>query len=108
MNIVASSEPRIATLKVTNESIIAQLSDGRTISVPLAWSWRLSDATPTQRNKFEIMGSGQGVHWSELDEDISARGMLYGIPAHRSKRTAQPQRRIMPIATRRVTRSVAT
>ena len=101
MNIVASSEPRITTVKVTNDSIIAKLSDGRTISVPLAWSWRLSDATPEQRNKFEIMGSGQGVHWHDLDEDISARGMLYGIPAHRPKRTAQPQRRTTHITPRR-------
>lgn len=88
MNIVASSEPRINTLKVTNDSIIAQLSDGRTISVPLAWSWRLSDATPEQRNHFEIIGSGQGVHWPDIDEDISAWGMLYGIPAPHPKRTA--------------------
>jgi len=108
MDIVASSEPRISHLKVTNDSIIAQLSDGRTISVPLAWSWRLSDATPEQRNKFEIMGSGQGVHWPALDEDISAWGMLYGIPARRPKRVAQPQRSKTPAATRRVTRSVAT
>ncbi|MBI3760743.1 MAG: DUF2442 domain-containing protein [Chloroflexi bacterium] len=108
MNIVASSEPRISNLKVTNNSIIAQLSDGRTISVPLAWSWRLSEATPSQRNNFEIMGSGQGVHWPDLDEDISAWGMLYGMPARRPKRVAQPQRRRTQAATRRVTRSVAT
>ena len=108
MNIVPSSEPRISNFKVTNDSIIAQLSDGRTISVPLAWSWRLSDATPEQRNKFEIMGSGQGVHWPHLDEDISAWGMLYGIPARRPKRAVQLQRRKAPTATSRVTRSVAT
>jgi len=42
----------------------------RTTGVPLAWSWRLSEATPEQRNHFEIMGSGQGVHWPDLDEDI--------------------------------------
>ncbi len=108
MNIVASSEPRISNLKVTNDSIIAQLSDGRTISVPLAWSWRLSEATVGQRSNFEIMGSGQGVHWPDLDEDISAWGMLYGIPSHRPKRAVQPQRRKSPTATRRVTRSVAT
>ncbi|MEW5717231.1 MAG: DUF2442 domain-containing protein [Chloroflexota bacterium] len=101
MNIVASSEPRISNLKVTNDSIVAQLSDGRTISVPLAWSWRLSDATPEQRNRFEIMGNGQGVHWPDLDEDISAWGMLYGIPARRPKRAAQPQRRKVPLVTRR-------
>ena len=102
MNIVASSEPRIATLKVTNDSIIAQLSDGRTISVPLVWSWRLSEATAQQRNNFEIMGSGQGVHWTDLDEDISAWGMLYGVPARRPKRAAQPQRRKVPTASRQV------
>jgi Protein of unknown function (DUF2442) len=101
MNIVASNEPRINNLKVTNDSIVAQLSDGRTISVPLAWSWRLSDATPQQRSRFEIMGNGQGVHWHDLDEDISAWGMLHGIPARHPKRVAQPQRRKTPTATRR-------
>ncbi|MCL4528817.1 MAG: DUF2442 domain-containing protein [Chloroflexi bacterium] len=108
MNIVASSEPRIHNLKVTNNSIIAQLSDGRTISVPLAWSWRLSEATVGQRNNFEIMANGQGVHWPDLDEDISAWGMLYGIPARRPLRAVQSQRRKSPTATKRVTRSVAT
>ena len=102
MNTVASSEPRISHLQVTNDSIIAQLSDGRTISVPLAWSWRLSEATEKQRNNFEILGNGQGVHWSDLDEDISAWGMLYGVPARRPKHIAQPQRRKPSTATRRV------
>jgi hypothetical protein len=102
MNTVVSSEPRIVALKVTNDSIIAQLADGRTISTPLAWSWRLSDATPEQRNHFEIMGNGQGVHWPDLDEDISAWGMLYGIPARRPKRKVQPPRRKIPEATKRV------
>jgi hypothetical protein len=102
MNIVASSEPRIIALKVTNDSIIAQLADGRTISVPLAWSWRLSEATPKGRRNFEIMGNGQGVHWPEVDEDISAWGMLYGTPAHRPRREAQPQRRKISRATKRV------
>jgi len=102
MNIVVDSEPRITALKVTNDSIVAQLADGRTISVPLAWSWRLSEAAPEQRNNFEIMGNGQGVHWPDLDEDISAWGMLYGIPARRPKRVVRPQRRKMPTATKRV------
>ena len=91
MNIVASSEPRILELKVTHESIIAQLADGRTVSVPLAWSWRLSEATSAQRNHFEIMGNGQGVHWPDIDEDISAVGMLCGTPARRPKRVAKSQ-----------------
>ncbi len=93
MNIVANSEPRILELKVTNDSIIAQLADGRTVSVPLAWSWRLSEATLAQRNNFEIMGNGQGVHWPDIDEDISAMGMLCGTPARRPKRGVKSQQR---------------
>jgi Protein of unknown function (DUF2442) len=81
MNTAATNEPKIVSLNVTSESISAELSDGRTVSVPLAWSWRLSDATTDQRKNFEIIGSGEGVHWPDIDEDISARGMLQGIPA---------------------------
>lgn len=102
MNTVATSEPHIAALQVTNDSIIAQLKDGRTISVPLAWSWRLSEATPQQRNKFEILGNGQGVHWDELDEDISAWGMLYGVPARRSRRVSHSHRPKTSASPRRV------
>ncbi|MBI1742208.1 DUF2442 domain-containing protein [Candidatus Acetothermia bacterium] len=61
-------------------------TDGRIISVPLAWSWRLSEATPAQRAHFEIIGDGQGVHWPDVDEDISAKGMLRGVPARRPHR----------------------
>lgn len=84
MNTVANIiEPRIKQIEVTEDTITAHLIDGRVISVPLAWSWRLSDATPEQRNKWELIGDGQGVHWPEIDEDISAKGMLYGAPARR-------------------------
>lgn len=85
MNTAASSDPRITDIEVTDDAIIAQLADGRTVSVPLAWSWRLSDATPEQRNNFEIIGTGEGVHWPDVDEDISARGMLQGTPARPPK-----------------------
>lgn len=88
MNIAANSEPRIASVSVDDNSITAQLADGRTISVPLAWSWRLSSASPAQRQRFEIIGSGQGVHWPDLDEDISAVGMLQGAPARPPKQPA--------------------
>jgi hypothetical protein len=93
MNTVAKSEPRIKNLQVTSDRIVAPLTGGRTISVPLAWSWRLSEATPAQRNKFEFLGNGQGVHWEDLDEDIGVWGMLHGIPAHRPRRVTRPQRR---------------
>ncbi len=83
MSIVTNSEPRIREISVSDEMIVAHLVDGRTISVPLSWSWRLSDANPEQRAKYEILGSGEGAHWPDLDEDISVEGMLFGIPARR-------------------------
>ena len=83
MSIVESSEPRIQAIKVTSDAIIAHLVDGRVLSVPLAWSWRLSEATARQRARFKLIGDGQGVHWPDLDEDISVEGMLRGVPAHR-------------------------
>ena len=79
-------EVKIKDVRVTEDSIIATLADGRSISVPLAWSWRLSEATPEQRARYEIIGDGQGIHWPDIDEDISAEGMLYGIPARKPTR----------------------
>lgn len=78
-------DPRILTIEVTDDEIIAHLVDGRTISVPLVWSWRLANATEKQRQHWEILGDGQGVHWPDIDEDISVEGMLHGMPAHRPR-----------------------
>src|SRR3990170_4965527 len=83
MSTAVSVESRIARVDVTDETITAHLVDGRAISVPLAWSWRLSDATPAQRANWQLIGEGHGVHWPDVDEDISGGGMLSGIPAHR-------------------------
>lgn len=85
MSIAISIEPRVKAVFVADDRITFELVDGRTVSVPLAWSWRLSNATVKQRNHYEIIGDGQGVHWPEIDEDLSAQGMLTGIPARRSK-----------------------
>jgi hypothetical protein len=85
MTIVASNDPRILSLEVTDDLITAHLVDGRTISVPLVWSWRLANATLEQRQHFEIIGTGQGVHWPDIDEDISVLGMLTGTPAPRPR-----------------------
>lgn len=83
MSTVVTTEVRIKDVRITDELITAHLVDGRTISVPLAWSWRLSDATREERDNYTIIGDGQGIHWPGIDEDISAEGMLYGIPAQR-------------------------
>ena len=86
MSTVVNIEPRIKDIKISEDTITAQLEDGRIISVPLVWSWRLSEATLTQRNNYKLIGNGIGVHWPDIDEDISAEGMLYGIPAKQLKR----------------------
>lgn len=86
MNTAVSTDPRVKDVSVTGEFITFHLLDGRVISVPIAWSWRLSDATPAQRDKFEIIGDGYGVHWPEIDEDLSVEGMLHGVPARRPKK----------------------
>ncbi len=85
MNTAASSDPRIQEVRITMDEIIAHLVDGRVISVPLAWSWRLSEATPAQRANFRLIGTGQGIHWPEIKEDISVEGMLHGVPARRPR-----------------------
>src|SRR4030043_719657 len=80
---VKIQEVRVKNISVTEDTITAQLMDGRIISVPLAWSGRLSEATPKQRANWRIIGDGHGVHLPDIDEDISAEGMLFGIPAPR-------------------------
>lgn len=89
MSIAVRTEAKIKDIEVTEDSITAYLTDGRVISVPLVWSWRLSDATPEQRANYEIIGDGEGVHWPDIDEDISVEGMLYGVPAPRPKHHIQ-------------------
>ena len=103
MSTAVTTETRIASVEVTDEQITAHLADGRVISVPLAWSWRLSDATPAQRANWRLIGEGHGVHWPDVDEDISAEGMLYGAPARRPpkqtgtlKSTRPANRRMQP------------
>ena len=85
MSTAVLTESRIRRVEVSDEAITAHLADGRVISVPLAWSWRLADATPAQRANWELIGDGYGVHWPDVDEDISAEGMLNGTPAPRPR-----------------------
>ncbi len=86
MSIAVNADARVKSVTVTDDLITFHLVDGRVISVPLVWSWRLSDATPDQRNKYEIIGDGQGVHWPDVDEDLSVEGMFNGVPARRPKK----------------------
>tara|TARA_B100000315_G_scaffold8245_1_gene8192 strand:+ start:47731 stop:48003 length:273 start_codon:yes stop_codon:yes gene_type:complete len=86
---VKVQEVRIKDIIISEDTISAHLIDGRTISVPLAWSWRLSEATLEQRANFSIIGDGQAIHWPDIDEDLSAEGMLYGTPAPKPHITHQ-------------------
>lgn len=70
--------PNAEGVAVTEDTLSVDLSDGRTLSVPLAWFPRLVHATPEERNTWRLIGKGQGIHWEELDEDISVEGLLAG------------------------------
>ncbi len=79
--------PEATDVTVTDESLTVDLSDGRTISVPLAWYPRLTHATPEERNRWRLIGRGEGIHWTDLDEDISVEGLLAGRPSGESQRS---------------------
>ena len=72
---------RIKAVRLTQDALAVDLVDGRTIVVPLAWYPRLLDATPEQRHNWQLSGAGYGIHWPDLDEDLSAEGLLRGAPA---------------------------
>lgn len=74
---------RIRDVRVSDDAISVDLFDGRTITVPLAWYPRLLHATPEQRANWQIAGAGYGIHWPDIDEDISTQGLLQGAPAPR-------------------------
>ena len=82
MNISARiTDERVADVRFDADSLIVDLMDGRTISVPLAWYPRLSHATAAERAVWEVAGGGYGIHWPEIDEDLSTEGLLRGAPA---------------------------
>jgi hypothetical protein len=82
MNILAvKTDERVKSVCFTEDVISVDLMDGRTITVPLTWYPRLLKATPAQRLAWKICGGGYGIHWEEIDEDLSTEGMLRGAPA---------------------------
>ena len=85
MNISARiSDERVLDVRFDDASLIVDLMDGRTISAPLAWYPRLMNATPEQRSHWEKAGAGYGIHWPDVDEDLSTEGLLRGAPAPRA------------------------
>lgn len=76
-----TTETRATSVEVTDEAIIVELEDGRTLTTPLAWYPRLVYGTPEERQNVHLIGGGSGMHWPDLDEDLSVRGMLAGRPS---------------------------
>jgi hypothetical protein len=77
--------PFARSVNVTEDSLSVDLSDGRSISVPLAWFPRLFHGTVEERKNWRLIGSGSGIHWPDLDEDISVEGLLAGRPSGESQ-----------------------
>jgi Protein of unknown function (DUF2442) len=110
----STSEPqeaRALQVSVTDDELAVDLADGRTVVVPLAWYPRLVHGTRQERNRWRLIGRGVGIHWSDLDEDISVEGLLAGRPSGESQRSLKrwlegreaprPNKRIQPTRTRR-------
>lgn len=72
---------RVKDVHITEDTIAVDLADGRTIVVPLAWYPRLLEATDVQRRNWQVSGGGYGIHWPDIDEDLSTEGLLRGAPA---------------------------
>jgi hypothetical protein len=72
---------------VTEDAPVVDLVDGRTVAVPLAWYPRLLHGTPEERSNWQVIGQGEGIHWPDLDEDISVESVLWGKPSGESQRS---------------------
>ena len=76
--LAVETDPRAIGARCTDDELIVELADGRTLSVPLVWFPRLASASPEGRNTISLIGAGEGLHWPSVDEDISVAGLLSG------------------------------
>jgi hypothetical protein len=81
--------PRIQVIEITDDTLAVDLSDGRTISVPLAWYPRLLNGSYEERQDWRLIGDGTGIHWNQLDEDISVKNVVLGQPSGESQKSFQ-------------------
>jgi hypothetical protein len=84
---ILTANVTIQNVETTDESIRVSLSDGRVVTVPISWYPRLSHARPEHRAQWELIGQGHGIHWPELDEDISVENILFGQPSGEGARS---------------------
>jgi hypothetical protein len=85
ISVTEKEVPKAEDVRVTNDSLTVDLSDGRTISIPLEWFPRLVYATREERKNWRLIGRGHGIHWEDIDEDISIEGLLAGRPSGESQ-----------------------
>ncbi|HET7842126.1 MAG TPA: DUF2442 domain-containing protein [Terriglobia bacterium] len=93
-----AERPRAQDVVVTDDSLVVELTDGRTVSTPLAWYPRLVHGTPAEREHWRLIGNGEGIHWPKLDEDLSVDGIIAGRPSGES---AQSLRRWLDLRGKR-------
>ena len=82
MSSMANPGKRIIHVHCSDNALVVSLADGRSLSAPLAWYPRLLHATPAERDTWEIAGAGYGIHWPDLDEDLSINGLLHDAQSH--------------------------
>jgi hypothetical protein len=82
---MATETAAAQSVRVTDRALVVELRDGRVVSVPLAWYPRLAEGSPRERRRWELLGPGIGIHWPDLDEDISVEGLLQGLPSGESR-----------------------
>jgi hypothetical protein len=81
--------PYALAVSITDDTLSVDLSDGRAISVPIAWYPRLLNGTAAERGNLQLIGAGEGIHWPDLDEDLSVEGLLAGRPSAESGQSLQ-------------------
>ena len=87
---ITKNETAVAeNVKVSKDTLAVDIDDGRTISVPLSWFPRLLHGSPNERSNWRLIGRGEGIHWPDLDEDLSIAGLLEGMPSTESQESFQ-------------------
>ncbi len=79
--------PNIERVEINDDTLTVELSDGRTVSFPLSWYPRLLNANQTERDNWRLIGKGNGIHWEDIDEDISVEGLLTGKPSMENQKS---------------------
>jgi hypothetical protein len=85
--LIDSAALKATEIRVTDDALVMELADGRSVSAPLVWYPRLMHGSPSERNNYRLIGGGEGVHWPDLDEDISVEGVLAGRASGESRRS---------------------